>query len=561
MNQQPQNPQQFPNVDDVNQMIRTVNAMTITEAYNSPMALQRFLAVNGLGISETNHLMNREGIVSFSRLITLFPVTKEFEKFIMDVNKTFGGSSLPNRIYFNISARKSLVSVHFYITRCLLINQIPDVRLLDITSCIAYMENNLKLNSDTDDSESKIKLPEFKQAENWISFRDKFVELLACTKGSTGLSLQYVIRLEDNNQDTYVEASNPDLTDESIFDTSMILRGSHFKEDNRAVYNVLSKHLLGTHGQNYLEEFKARRDGRSAWLALRSHYEGDSYVDLYRKKAYDKLQKTFYHGERPKFDFEKYIHVHLTAHRWLEDINQPLIESTKIHFFLAGIQANSGLSTALEILSSNPNLKDNLSAIINYLSESVQKRKSSTDTPQRYNRNVSSSMRGRGRGRNPRQFGRGGGRYGGRRQNNRGRGGRSNRGRSSNSYNDRSNNRHVDGRWISGRYYSDEEFSNMTPAQRSAAIEIREQSNNTSNNNCQQYDDRTIASLGSTIATSIQEAMTRGVAQASIEEVDYQNNDSHNNQSDTSSQKRKSDNTSSAGTQFMKRSRGANNQN
>ena len=174
MNDQQQNqanPDQNRNQDiSIEQLNNAITGMTIREAYDSPLALQRFLSVNGLGLAETNHLMNREGIVSFSRLITLFPSTKEFEKFITDVNKTFGGSSMPTRIYFNISARKSLVSVHFYITRCLLVNMVPDV------------------------IDTKIKLPEFKQADNWINFRDKFIELLSSTKGTTGLPLQYVIR-------------------------------------------------------------------------------------------------------------------------------------------------------------------------------------------------------------------------------------------------------------------------------------------------------------------------------------------------------------------------------
>ena len=89
MNPAQPNPQQNaganlnnPNID-INQMINAISAMTITEAYNSPLALQRFLSVNGLGVAETNHLMNREGVISFSRLIALFPSTKEFEKFIM----------------------------------------------------------------------------------------------------------------------------------------------------------------------------------------------------------------------------------------------------------------------------------------------------------------------------------------------------------------------------------------------------------------------------------------------------------------------------------------------
>ncbi len=84
------------------------------------------------------------------------------------------------------------------------------------------------------------------------------------------------------------------------------------------IYRLLQGFLVGTPGQNYIHSYARKLQGREAWVSLQSHYEGDSFKDTYREKAFTQLQKTFYHGERSRFDFEKNIHTHREAHLWLE---------------------------------------------------------------------------------------------------------------------------------------------------------------------------------------------------------------------------------------------------
>ena len=254
------NPNQVP-AANVNLFVRS---LTIREAFSNQLAFQQFLLTAGLGIREVNNLIFEEGVNSFSTMLNFFPTTMSFETFIKDINKTFGGRQGAARIYYNIRIKKCLTAAHFYVYRCMLINKIPDIRLLNLQFCITYLEENYDRVKDKIEDDNKIKLPDFKQGEDWITFRDKFTELLASTIGKRGISMKYVIRTTDDNAEGYVEQAIPDVTDESIFDKETILRGAPYKEDNKYVYNVLSKHLLGTSGQNYIDQFKNTRDSRAA---------------------------------------------------------------------------------------------------------------------------------------------------------------------------------------------------------------------------------------------------------------------------------------------------------
>ena len=50
-------------------------------------------------------------------------------------------------------------------------------------------------------------------------------------------------------------------------------------------------------------------------MKLESHYEGESFKDVHREKFFATLSNTFYHGERSKFIYEKYLATHMEAHR------------------------------------------------------------------------------------------------------------------------------------------------------------------------------------------------------------------------------------------------------
>ena len=52
------------------------------------------------------------------------------------------------------------------------------------------------------------------------------------------------------------------------------LRGALYREDNRQVYRMLSGLVTGTEGDTWIEEFSRAQNGRTAWLAMKLHYEG-----------------------------------------------------------------------------------------------------------------------------------------------------------------------------------------------------------------------------------------------------------------------------------------------
>ena len=140
------------------------------------------------------------------------------------------------------------------------------------------------------------------------------------------------------------ESESPDL-DELDSIQNARLAGNFYKEDNAHIYRLLQDFLVQTPEHNYIHSHAKQKQGRKALISLRAHYEGDSFKDIYRKRAFFQLQKTFYHGERAQFNFEKYIHTHREAHRWLEEIGHNsglyLDTSNKIQYFKAGIKSTS----------------------------------------------------------------------------------------------------------------------------------------------------------------------------------------------------------------------------
>jgi hypothetical protein len=53
---------------------------------------------------------------------------------------------------------------------------------------------------------------------------------------------------------------------------------------------------------------------------LRSYYEGKDYVDATIQKNLAKVQSLFYHGETPKFNFDKFVQTQMECYKRLRDV-------------------------------------------------------------------------------------------------------------------------------------------------------------------------------------------------------------------------------------------------
>ena len=79
-----------------------------------------------------------------------------------------------------------------------------------------------------------------------------------------------------------------------------------------------------------------------------------------------------------KFNWERFISIHLEAHRMFEDINEPLTESMKILFLKGGIRPEAALESSLEVAKGLLGVNDNLNKVINHITSSVTNKRSRT---------------------------------------------------------------------------------------------------------------------------------------------------------------------------------------
>ena len=99
--------------------------------------------------------------------------------------------------------------------------------------------------------------------------------------------------------------------------------------------------------------FPAPKVGRKAWIALKSHYEGEDYVQQIRKEAMSKLKTVHYCGETRNFKWENYVSAHTKAHKQLLDVGynngNGLNDATKIQFLCANIISQADMHVSLAV--------------------------------------------------------------------------------------------------------------------------------------------------------------------------------------------------------------------
>jgi hypothetical protein len=271
------------------------------------------------------------------------------------------------------------------------------------------------------------------------------------TLGRAKTPLAYVVRQND--------AVPPSLQDPptnyATIQEEMVARMPHtdlaYREDNIKVWEIIRDSLHESEAYNWIKRSERRRDGRSAYLALTTHYLGASKNETLRNQADTRLMQTFYGGEKNKFDWSKYVSVHKRCHNDLEATGPPLSEDDKVRRLLNGIHMTK-LDTAVLFVRSSPHLMMNFDSTVDSITTVVENIRDSFKRPFQQ---VSSAETGQ----TPAGRGRGGGYRGGRlNRRGRGQGGRGRGGQHQNT-----------DPWtepISSRWYQSHEIARMTDAQR-----------------------------------------------------------------------------------------------
>jgi hypothetical protein len=249
------------------------------------------------------------------------------------------------------------------------------------------------------------------------------------TLGMAKAPLAYIVRPTD-----VVPPSAQDLPNN--YDTiqeEMVSRMPHthiaYRQDNIKVWEIIRDSLHETEAFNWIKRSERRRDGRLAYLALTTHYLGASKNETLCNQANTRLMKTFYGGEKNKFDWSKFVSLHKRCHNDLKATGPALSEDDKVRRLLNGINTNK-LETAVLFVRSSPHLMSDFDAAVDSITTVVENIRESLKPPfqQIYGLESGASASDGGRGRGGRVFrggrgGRGGcGGHGG------GRGGNTNQG-------------------------------------------------------------------------------------------------------------------------------------
>ena len=118
-----------------------------------------------------------------------------------------------------------------------------------------------------------------------------------------------------------------------------------FTADNNAIWELLQKICKKHTCWTVLRSWQKTKDGRNALLALYNHYLGPSKVDNMAGEGEKNLTMAAYKGETKRWNFDKYVRVHMDQHQILTDLKDHgyigIDERSKVRHLMAGIKTDN----------------------------------------------------------------------------------------------------------------------------------------------------------------------------------------------------------------------------
>ena len=211
----------------------------------------------------------------------------------------------------------------------------------------------------------------------------------------------------------YVRANpvvEPEATDPNGFGTptilsEMIRRASHegptATTDMVAVWETICHVTHDGPGWGWVMSFARTRNGRAAYLALKSHYLGDAFQSRLRAKADQILESTYYDGSKRNYTYERYIETLQRAFTDLESTGETVSEERKVRILMTGT-SDSRLESAKNQILATPFLRSTFENASNFLAEVLDSKVSYSAASRKQARisGVSTSTPNKGGGKN-----------------------------------------------------------------------------------------------------------------------------------------------------------------
>ena len=443
---------------ETNELI--VAPLSITARYSDQMAFLCLLENLGCGPKERFRMLH-DGFNSMQSLVVHYGDDVDgFRKHLTTSNKNWISHAQERmRAFFNpVTISKLVGALYYFHTTVQLFHRIPDITLVTSEQASIYGNMfNARKGTEADDEPEKVAVPAFQDAKGWMSFKENFILLLGLTKGTRGIPLDYIV---DNTARTATRINNIrtevdyiDLSEDNVFKEQAVHFGESFKQDNKTVWNKLHTLLVDKPGYNHINPFATSKNGRNAWNTLITFYEGEDFQQRLRETAFLKLQTTFYRGETNRFNFEKYVNIHMECHKMLQDAQfnggMGLDYESKITYFRNGIKSDAGLEIAISNSRSNTRL-NTFDSLVSFFTAEVQH-----NSLRRKQLKSAIDKKVSGLGHEKRKDKRKG----------------PGTGRNKNTLSEV-----IDGTKVEGRWYSPDEFNKMTSKQRLAVIKLKRRS-------------------------------------------------------------------------------------
>ena len=134
--------------------------LSITDAFDNYESMQELLRRLGISANYITRFIDEEGFGS-ARDLALVRETG-IKSTINNVNKLFGSAAGIICIYFPPIKVTRIKALFVYFRRCLMINQIPDIRLIDLETCIEFVDCYTSWIEEQDNTRATNKLRQYR---------------------------------------------------------------------------------------------------------------------------------------------------------------------------------------------------------------------------------------------------------------------------------------------------------------------------------------------------------------------------------------------------------------
>lgn len=241
------------------------------------------------------------------------------DKDIDNIMKIVRASTVPP-MTVSYMAQKRLTVMCYWVNRRHRLGEYTGAE--DFTPDIADAFSQLMTFESQEEEQTNVKPPsEFKPGSKWRTFKEGAIAFFNFIRGCHNIPLAYVIRSQED--------PDPDIVYETEHQRLIAItphQGLEFSDDNGKVFDYLKSWTLNGPAWTWMRSFNRTRNGRAAWLALLTHFEGDAQRDRAKDAAYAAISNAKYYGEKKRFSFETYVTIHQEAYEDLEQYGEPISE-------------------------------------------------------------------------------------------------------------------------------------------------------------------------------------------------------------------------------------------